>query len=116
LLGGGSDAGLIEDARRWVDHQPNPVGVSLPALGETFMELMCKPEMLPEGVPSPFKRCVDLVRGGRLEVCWLNNHNPPGGLLSLAGRMQKAMSGRKFGATDSIILACAVLCTRLPNL
>lgn len=112
LLGGGTDPGLRASTRQWVDERPGaPLGVSLPALGEAHLDLTCRPEVRPpRRDPSPYDRWVELANGGRVEVCWVDHQRPPGTLLQLAERIRREMAGSDFGVTDSLILACAVLC------
>ncbi len=53
---------------------------------------------------------MELVDRGSVEVCWLDHQHPPGHLLSRAEKIRTQMAGSGFGSTDSLILACAVLC------
>jgi hypothetical protein len=63
---------------------------------------------------SPYERWLDLRDSGKLEVCWLDHQSPSSQLLRLAEEMRRAAASgvhnHEFGATDSLILACAVLC------
>ncbi len=112
LIGAGSDAGLREDATNFIRDWSGPrIGVSLPALGETYLVLTGDPQLRgadPES--SPYDRWLQLVQAGMLEICWLDHLKSPQRLLTLTTCILKAMAGIEFGLTDSLIAACAVLC------
>jgi hypothetical protein len=112
VLGGGDDPEILENAVQWIQSRAGaPLGVSLPALGEALVDLACREETRPgKGRPSPYERLLNLVRDGKVEVCWLDHLQPGGALLSLADEMRGVMAGSNFGATDALILACAVQC------
>lgn len=111
MLGGGSDPALRETAFRWIDRRTaGPVGVSLVVLGETFLEMTNDPALRPGADMSPFTRWLTLVASRKLEVCWIDHHHPRGDLLEFAERIRKLMVGENFGATDALILTCAIRC------
>ena len=87
------------------------MGVSLPALGEAFLKFTCEPDIMPADADrSPYDRWLDLHGRRKVETCWVDHHQPRAQMFTLAEKIRLAMSGKDFGATDALVLSCAVLC------
>jgi hypothetical protein len=111
MLGGGDDPGQRAETAAWIEAwQGPPIGVSLVALGETFVELTKHPPAHTRSAPTPYGRWLSLVTAGKVEVCWADHYKPQGTLLDRAGKLHRALAGNDFGPCDALIVACAVLC------
>lgn len=87
---------------------PTPPHASLIAIGEAFTIIATEADRVLLGgrSRSPSKTLVNLVRGGRLEVCWLDHHHSR--YLDLVQSLKDVCP--KVGLTDRMIVASALAC------
>jgi hypothetical protein len=115
--GSGAQRDIYERAHALVEHPDVSVpATSLVAVGEAFTLIAEGGHGIPspdDGSRPPSTRLGELVRGGKLAICWADHQNPAGQVLVVAEEVRHRAS---VGPADALIVASALLCRDCVNL